>query len=119
MSETPPLDLSKATKLKDVEFACRKSDIQWIAMTVQTATSKSLRQITINLRLGPLDQTGERVHRELQDLDHLLVRLWTSRSIHPEVTYRTSKGEHDIKGLASNFLPELAGRGFVNVIEYG
>jgi len=69
MPETPPLDLSKATKLKDVEFACRKSDIQWIAMTVQTATSKSLRQITVNLRPGLLDKTGERVHRELQDLD--------------------------------------------------
>jgi hypothetical protein len=47
-SEMPPLDLSKATKLKDVEFRCGRPNIQWITMTLQSIESKNLQQIIIH-----------------------------------------------------------------------
>ena len=46
-SEAPSLDLSKATKLKDVVFNYRRSDIQWVTAMIKTIESKNLQQIVI------------------------------------------------------------------------
>jgi len=118
MPGTPSLDLSKATKLKDIVFSCGKSDVRWITTTIQTATSKNLQQITVSLRPDLLDQIGEIVYQELQDLDCLLVQLWVSRSIRPNITYQTGKGERNMRWLAQGSLPKLVGRGFINAVEH-
>ena len=117
MDRDSSLDLSKATKLKDMVFFCGRS-IQWITTTVKTAKSENLQQITITLYPTILTEMGETVYREWQDLDHLLVQLWTSRSIRPRVTYKRSKGEDDTRDLVSRLLPELTKRGVVDVDEY-
>lgn len=85
----PPLDLSKASKLKDAEFRLAGPHIRWIVMTLETAKTareKTLEQITIRTVANFHDLIEETVHQEWQDLDHLLVELWTSHSIRPKVT---------------------------------
>ena len=47
MSGTPPLDLSRAAKLKDLSYTCGGSDIQRVTMALQTVQSKNLQQINI------------------------------------------------------------------------
>ena len=82
------LDLSKATKLKELVFRSRELSVQWIVTALQTVNSKDLQKIFIylggNASVHPLD---EMVHQEWVDLDHLLLQFWTSHSIRPKVVY--------------------------------
>ena len=118
-SETPLIDLSKATKLKDMEFRGRDStSIRWITVALQTVKSKNLRQITIHSPLTIPDPAGEVARREWQDLDHLLVQFWTSNSIRSQVMYEPEEGRKDITDHASSLLPELTRRGLVDLVEF-
>ena len=101
----PPLDLSGATKLKDVEFWCTRPGIRWITTALLAAKSVCLRQITIHLRTA----FSEVISREWQDLGHLLVRLWTSRSIIPKIQYTTGEVNGGRRYLVPDLLPELTG----------
>jgi len=116
-SGVPSLDLSKATKLKDVEFRCGKPDIQWIIMALQTIESKNLRQITIDLYALSVRQIGETVSQEWLDLDRLLVRLSTSHSIRPKITNGKWDGGANLGSIVPILLPELTRRGAVDVAE--
>lgn len=114
-----PLDLSKVTKLKDVEFRLHRPEPQWTIMSLRTAQSQNLRQITITIDslvafIGPV---GEVIHHQWRDLDRLLVQLWTSRSIIPKVRYERRNRRDDMGDLAPSLLPELASRGAVSVVE--
>jgi hypothetical protein len=103
----PPLDLSKATKLKYVGFRWAKQEIRWIIATLETARSNALQQITIHFHFihpSPSEETS----RDWHTLDSLLIRLWTSRSIFPKVSYRV-----DAERLAPRLLPELKKRDLV------
>ena len=111
----PSFDLSKATKLRDLEFRLYKNprDVQWVSTTIQTAKSQGLRQINIYSRFSsrttyhlPVTET---ISRGWHDLDHLLVQLWTSRSIRPGFTPQNWKeeGREDLASL----LPGVTGRG--------
>ena len=111
----PSLDLSKATELTHVVFRCGRST-QWVTATVKTAKSENLQQITVSSFAVGLAQIEGAVYREWEDLDRLLVQLWTSRSIRPRVRYKRGKGEDD-KDLASKLLPELTKRGVVDMVE--
>ena len=118
MPGAPSLDLSRATKLKDVEFNyCR--NIQWITTTIKTIESKNFQQITISYGNTPISfKIKEAVLQEWQDLDHLLVRLWTSRLIRPKIVYRREEGgEDEASGLVQRLLPELTRRGAIDVVE--
>ena len=116
----PSINLSEATELEDVEFRLREPNVRWITATLQTARSKNLRQITVHffsplphIFPGPINET---TRLEWQDLDHLLVRLWTTSSIHPVFAYVQKKGEGTGSGVpVPKLLPELASRGF-NVV---
>ena len=110
------LDLSKATKLKDVEFRPREPIVSWINATLQTAGSKNLRQIVIHIHATLvssilLGSIGESTWLEWRDLDRLLVQLWITRSIHPVITYEKGAGNGP-RVLAQKLLPELVSRGF-------
>ena len=108
----PPLDLSKATKLKDLNFTWCSSNTKWIAMTLQTAKSKNLRKIIIRISSDHLRFPRTRVRSEWQDLEQLLVELWTFRSIFLEVKY--SKGEEGTwRRLVVDLLPKLTSMGVV------
>jgi hypothetical protein len=117
-SGTPPLDLSKATKLKELSFRFEWLGLQRITMALQTVQSKYLQQITICPRGNFANPVEETVCLGWQDLDHLLVRFWTSHSIRPEIIYEAGE-KHDVWNLlALKFLPELTRRGLVDLVAY-
>ena len=101
-----PLNLSNAMKLKYLNLRWGTLNVRWITVTIQTARSKILRRITIFLRnilLAPTEATL----REWHELDHLLVQLWTSRSIISKILYKNTS-----EGLIPRLLPELTRKGF-------
>ena len=113
-----PLDLSGATKLEGLEFECSDPDVPWVITTLETVEAKSLREITIHALIHPRDPT-ETVLRGWRDLDCLLVKLWTSRSVRPRIipaTY-TEEGWTCPSELAARLLPELASRGAIDAVE--
>lgn len=83
-------------------------------MTLQAAKTKCLRQITIFIALGTFDTDEEVDHRERQDLDHLLVKLWTSRSVIPKIKCVGKKS----MDLVPSFFPELVSREVVCEMGY-
>ena len=111
----PPLDLSKATKLKDLSFRYPVSNVQRITMALQSVKSENLRQITIHPHDISTDQIGEAKRREWQDLDRLLIQFWTSHSVRPKFAYKAENGFRD---LAPSLLPELMRRGLVDLVEH-
>lgn len=112
----PPLDLSKATKLQEVEFHCVIQDIQWIIMALQTAKSNTLRKIIICFSVTFTDPPKETVRREWLDLDRLLVELWTLRSIRLTPKVPVITGRCDPGRLTRSLLPELSIRGGVDEV---
>ncbi|KAF9780879.1 hypothetical protein BJ322DRAFT_287430 [Thelephora terrestris] len=103
----PPLDLSGSVRLKCMKFGWAGSGTRWITTTIQTARSEILQQITIYL-YDTWFVTAEETSREWYELDGLLVQLWTSRSILPNIVCW-----NDPKKLVPSLLPELTRRGFV------
>jgi hypothetical protein len=112
----PPLDLSKATKLKDLTFLCGRQNIQRITMALQSVKSKNLRQITIHPHGSFEDLIGPVDHPQWQDLDRLLVQFWTSHSIRPMIKYKAREIERDFGRQAPSLLPELMGRALVDLV---
>ena len=120
MPGMPSLSLSEATKLKDVDFRPCGPNVKWVTTALKTIRSDNLQQITINfitsvplIFLGPI---SEATRREWQDLDHLLVRLWTTRSIRPVLIYnKRGRRANDPVVLVPKLMPELASRGVIDV----
>ena len=112
-------NLSTATKLKHLVFHSTRSNMQWVTAALQTVESSDLRQITLRTPGNTFINTiEERVRRQWQDLDSLLVHFLASRSIRPEVTYNVKAGEKDFRDHAPSLLPELTRRGLVDLVEY-
>ena len=95
------IDLSKATKLKDVTFTWDLNP-KWIIATLRTLTSdhQGLRVISIDTlfilyglnlvhvdTLGFRDAIGVATYSGWLELDHLLVELWRSHSTRTKVLY--------------------------------
>ena len=117
-SGRPSFDFSKATKLKELVFRCGEPNVQRIVMALQTVQSKRLQQITIHPHGAFAIPVKEAVRQEWQDLDHLLVQFWTSRSIRPKITYEAGTGGDNLRAYVPNLLPELTRRGLVDLVEY-
>ena len=131
MSGTPPLDLSRAAKLKDLSYTCGGSDIQRVTMALQTVQSKNLQQINIYpcKTLRDLQQTNthlygtpgnpveEAILQQWQDLERVLVQFWTSHSIRPKITYDAGIGQKDWGALVPRLMPELTRRGLFDLVE--
>ena len=110
MPGTPcSLDLSEATKLKEVEFRSHTPSVRWISTALRTSKSENLRNIVVYFFSFISNPVGEQVRLGLQDLDNLLVQLWITHSICPVFFYRN----HWTKGLVPQLLPGLASRGVV------
>ena len=105
----PPLDLSHAAKLKSVELRFESLSARWIVATLQTAKTE-FRRVTDFIGVC-FDMVEEVDHREWQDLDHLLVRLWASHLIVPKLRYVVTK---EARSLVPTLLPELVNRGLVD-----
>jgi hypothetical protein len=122
-SRSTPIDLSQATKLRDVVFRPISWRVEWITMTLQTITPshQDLRQISIRVHhpssvnisgagvyADVRGALGEPAYREWLDLDHLLVRLWESRSVRPKAIVSTTptKAEWGSRDCVGSLLPE-------------
>ena len=107
----PPLDLSMALKLKDVEFWSDIQDVQWITKSLRSIQFRNLRQvkIAINLPARLLNPVGKLLHHKLMELDRLLVNLWTSHSVDLWVECRAANGR--------SLLPEITSKEGVRILE--
>jgi hypothetical protein len=87
-----PFDLSKATKLKDMEFHLDiyTEDVRWITKTLLTI--ENLRQISVHIRFLFTQPIAETTYQEWRDLDRQLVELWISHSIRPEIKFLYREG---------------------------
>jgi hypothetical protein len=118
-------DLSKATKLKNVEFQPVSRNVKWIPATLRTALKlRDLREISIYLPnyitatsvgtdVGRV--IGEENGREWLDLDRLLVQFWESSSIRPKVVSLAQMDTEDSVGYQC-LLPEITKRGIIDLM---
>jgi hypothetical protein len=111
----PPLDLSHMAKLKHAEFHFRIPNVRWIVATLETAKTDTLQQITLHSSIFFDNEVSEVIHREWQDMDHLLARLWTSHSIVPEV--KSTSRIRNLGFAAPVLLPKLVNMGVVCKVE--
>jgi hypothetical protein len=116
VSKLPPLDLSKATKLKDVQFRCGMPSIQWVTVALQSIKYKDIERITINCYVHLENPVGETARQEWRDLDRLLVHFWTAHSIRPKIMYEAREEGNDLGGFAPGLLPELTRRQAVDLL---
>ena len=113
------IDLSRATRLKDIVFWCKTLNPQWITLALQTVTSnhRDLQKIIIHF---PFVFTfGETGYREWLDLDRVLVRLSESRSARLEARHNSvmENEKKDVIRCMGCLLPERTKRGF-DLVEY-
>ena len=116
------IDLSKATKLKNVVVQFNSFRVEWLTTALQTITPKhrDLRQITIGVSyyVSPLrsrvtvKEIMEEYSGQWLDLDRLLVQLWESRSIRLEVCTI----EPDVTDHINCLLPEVTERGIIDLV---
>ena len=127
------IDLSKATKLKDVLIWCDESP-QWVVRTLRTITNnhKNLQRISFDAsytfcdgaNVSPGNPVGFTLdigvdHREWLEFDHVLVQLRESHSIRPKFSY-TIPAWMDGTGVGSNLkklLPKATARGVVDLVQ--
>jgi len=95
------------------------ASVQWITTTLQTAESKTIRDITIYPFHSFPETIRGAVCQEWKDLDRVLVQFWTSHSIRPQVMYGASEGVKDMRDDIPSLLPELTRRGLVDLVEVG
>jgi hypothetical protein len=123
--ESGSIDLSKATKLKDMVFRLISWSVQWVITPLQTIVPehRDLRQITIDvsyystrLRAGASVRRaiGETNCGQWSDLDCLLVQLSESRSIRPKVVCTAGR---QMRHCVRRLLPELTKGGIIDLIQ--
>ena len=128
------IDLSTATKLKNIEFRCETFEIGWVVRTLETLGSKQrgLRQISIRVPsdlvyvaaedCAVVEQRIEKANpgTRWSDLDRVLVRLWESHVTHVTVVYPQPgrrRGAREMKDWAVYLLPEVTKRGIIDLVE--
>ncbi|KAF9645263.1 hypothetical protein BDM02DRAFT_604385 [Thelephora ganbajun] len=118
------IDLSKATKLRDVIFRPGSLNIAWITTALQNVSPEHRNpQISIYLRydlvLAAIEPDAmQTVGGQWLDLDHLLVQFWESRSIQAKLV--CSAPEEEPQGIGEHIgrlLPEVTGRGIIDLVE--
>ena len=128
--ESTLVDLSRATRLKDVVFRVDLYDVEWITATLQTIPREhhDLQRISIHVPyyLALFDvgaDIGRMIEGEIRGhwlgLDRLLVQLWESRSIRTKFLYvtlrETEQDIQDIRECIEGLLPEMMKRGVIDV----
>ena len=125
-----PIDLSKATRLRDVHFDGGDLNAHWIIMALQTITSRhrDLRRITLyvcgytfsDAGAHVRDMFGETLYKQWLDLDRLLLQLWELHSVRPKVTYGVVPENHekDVIDCVSYLLPETTKKGIVDLANH-
>jgi hypothetical protein len=129
-SKSTSLDLSKATKIKDVVFQPISQSVEWITATLKTIPKhRDLQEVSIYLPSyvaitgvgrNASQVIGEENWGEWLDLDRLLVQFWESGSIRPKVVcpMRAKRGldpRHRVEYRC--LLPEITKRGIIDLVE--
>ncbi|KAF9789283.1 hypothetical protein BJ322DRAFT_1041738, partial [Thelephora terrestris] len=121
------IDFSEVINLKDVAFSLAGPEEVWIAMALETITSKhtDFRKVSITIQIDPpgvdypdyvRKAVGERVYRQWMDLDHVLFQLWESKKIHAKVIYSAMEEAGDGLEYVVALLPEMTKRGLVKLV---
>ena len=126
-SKPTSVDLSKATKLKDVTFRVDTSGVEWVVIALRTITPKhrDLRRISISafypsdfVIIGAMMQMVEEQNfGKWSELDRLLVQLWESYSTPPMILFWTPSKWKNARDLMGHLLPEATGGGKVDLFE--
>ena len=124
------VDLSRATRLKDVTFLLESSGPEWVTTALQTITPKhrDLRQISIStdyfstliefLGSVSMQKLEEQTAERWLELDRLLTQLWESYSTPPKIICGAlSWNEKDVRNLMGRWLPEATRGGTVNLFD--
>ena len=116
------LDLSKATKLQEINFRLTSIYVGWIATVIQTTIPRhqELRKISVRVPhylTSDVDTLKEsEIYRQWLDLDRSLVQSWESHSTPPRVICTTRKGyAYNMRGFTECLLPEMTRRGIVDL----
>jgi hypothetical protein len=126
------IDLSKATKLKDVAFQSQGLGVTWITMALRTITPnhRHLQQISLyapRLRSRHTEDpaydwygVGESLYEQWLELDRLLVQLLESHSIRLKVSCRASSGKEGEVAVSRmhNLFPEVTNRGIADFVKH-
>ena len=124
------IDLSKATKLRDVSFLLTSLSVEYVTQTLQTLTPEhqDFRQISINVPyrqalsndgVGVGQAVGEPVYNQWLELDRLLIQLWDSRSIRPKISYFAMKEERRQMAKSVGYLlPRAAKEEILDLVEW-
>jgi hypothetical protein len=124
MAHYPPdlIDLSKATKLRDLVFECATNP-RWITMALRTIgrNHQNLQQLSIRAP-GNFDSSelasikreiGEDGYMGWLELDRFLAQFHDVRSIRPKVLFRGE--EQRARSCAKLLLPEIMAGGIVDL----
>lgn len=121
------MNLSKATKLRDLIFRPGVLGVDWVTVALRTITPghRDLRQIDIWLSCPTVlcfsspefrQKVGEEACRQWPDLDCLLVQTLESRSIRLKVMYQPAKEDEErMRESVGYLLPKMTERGLVEV----
>ena len=124
------VDLSRATKLKDVTFRIDSSGPEWVTTALRTITPnhRDLLQISISAAYYPTivmfntddviqGAEGQTTRRWLE-LDQLLAQLWELNSTPPKIVcHALSWKEKNVRDLMGRLLPEATVGGTVNLFD--
>jgi hypothetical protein len=126
------IHLTKATKLKSITIV-HYTNPRWVAKTLRAIarSHKDLQRISLHApflldapEFNPAKPAnfrhvmGEAAYAGWLELDRLLIQLWESCSIHPEVHYSTpqSVSEENAIGCMKSLFPEATARGSIRLI---
>ncbi|KAF9778129.1 hypothetical protein BJ322DRAFT_1214809 [Thelephora terrestris] len=116
------IDLSKATKLRQVAFVF-ETDANWITNTLNTILPehRDLQKILIYfvpyLEISPDDPidskglVGEEVYKQWMDLDGRLAQLWEAHAVRTKLIAARKEFR-----IAMSLLPEIAKRGILQLV---
>jgi hypothetical protein len=126
-----PIDLSLATKLRELKFWCRYPTVRWIVDELETITPDH-GNVDISIEIDHrnvarvdrrlfADIVGEAVYTGWSDLDGLLVRLSESRLIRLKIIYYESSPMETMQGgtWVERLLPEAMKREIVDPTLFG
>jgi len=114
------IDLSKATKLKEVAFL-PDIDPKWIVWALKSITPhhRDLHYISlrINAILHDMDREQETTRTEWLELDSVFVSLWESHSICPNAWHQPSQAIDGNRAseMVGSLFPETTKRGLLDL----
>ena len=122
------IDLSKATKLREVAFNLDGIYNPWVTMTLKTVTPRhiDLQEITISSstlsrfvrRLPNIRRYAGHRLRQWMELDTVLVQLWESHPVHVKIAYCSGVDWEQVPELIEELMPETTRRGIVETVDF-